>query len=94
VGATLVTFRYRNHRGEEATRRVRPVRLWLGSTAHHPEPQWFVEGYCIDRQATRDFAMSGMLGPWPVIDPQVREALPGPGERCVLVPALPAGAAT
>jgi predicted DNA-binding transcriptional regulator YafY len=61
---TAVTFWYANHRGEEAVRRVLPYYLWYGSTEWHPTPQWLVRGYDLDRQAERDFAMSGLRGPW------------------------------
>jgi predicted DNA-binding transcriptional regulator YafY len=65
-----VTFRYKNHRGEEAVRRVRPIRVWFGSTAFHPGPGWLLEAWDLDRQATRDFAMSNMLSGWERILPQ------------------------
>lgn len=58
-----VTFLYRNHRGEELTRWVIPVTMWFGSTAWHPEAQWFMKAVCLDRRQTRDFAMSGVLSP-------------------------------
>ncbi len=64
----LVRFRYRNHRGEEAERRVRPIRLWFGSTSWHPSPQWLLEGFDLDRQATRDYAMANMISPWERIE--------------------------
>ncbi len=62
--ATIVTFLYRNHRGDEAVRRVRPIRLYFGSTCYHPQPGWLLEGWDLDRQQTRDYSMGGMLGPW------------------------------
>jgi predicted DNA-binding transcriptional regulator YafY len=64
VDYTVVEFDYVNHRGELARRRVRPVRLYFGSTAYHPEAGWLLEAFDLDRQATRDFSMSGMRGPW------------------------------
>lgn len=67
---TLISFRYVNHRGEEAVRRVRPIKIWCGSTAWHPEPGWLLQAFDIDKMATRDFAMSGMLGPWARIEPE------------------------
>lgn len=67
----LVTFKYRNHRGEEEVRRVLPIRIWHGSTAWHPHPQLLMEAFCLDKQATRDFAMSGLLSPvLPLEDPE------------------------
>lgn len=60
----LVSFTYYNHKGEHAQRRVRPIRIWFGSTAWHTESQWFLEAFDLDRQATRDFAMEGILSGW------------------------------
>jgi predicted DNA-binding transcriptional regulator YafY len=47
-----------NHRGIRATRIVQPLRraMWFGSTPHHPEPQWFMHAWDIDKEAERDFA--------------------------------------
>lgn len=56
----LVKFNYVNHRGEAAERTVRPIRIWFGSTAWHTETQWFLEGFCLDRKESRDFAMSNI----------------------------------
>jgi predicted DNA-binding transcriptional regulator YafY len=54
----LVRFTYTNHKGEVASRLVRPIRLWWGSTAWHREAQWLLEAFDLDKRATRDFAMS------------------------------------
>ena len=65
----IVVATYVNHRGETATRRFRPIRLWFGSTAYHPRPQWPLEVFDLDRQETRDYAMSGFQGGWrPMVD--------------------------
>ena len=58
----IVCFDYTNHRGESARRTVRPIRIWFGSTAWHPEAQWFLEAWDIDRNATRDFALNSIAG--------------------------------
>lgn len=60
----IVQFEYVNHRGEQGTRTIRPIRLYFGSTCYHPAPQWLLEAFCLDRQATRDFAMAGIVSPW------------------------------
>ncbi len=64
MDATVIVFRYRNHRNEEAVRTARPIRIWFGSTAFHPEAQWFLEAFDLDRGETRDFALTGLLGGW------------------------------
>lgn len=58
---SIVTFTYVNHRGEIGQRKVRPIRLWFGSTAYHPGAQWLLEAFDLDRKETRDFAMSGII---------------------------------
>ncbi|MES2814490.1 MAG: hypothetical protein V4720_06310 [Pseudomonadota bacterium] len=65
AGALLVE--YRNWRGETAQRRIRPVRLWWGSTEWHSEPQWLLQAFDLEKQALRDFAWRDMqLVPGPV----------------------------
>lgn len=57
---SLVQFEYVNHKGERAVRRVRPMRIWFGSTAWHPESQWLLEAFDLDRMATRDFSIAAI----------------------------------
>ena len=58
--ATLVRFVYQNYKGEVEERLVRPIRLWFGSTAWYRTPQWLLEGFDVDRQATRDFSLAAI----------------------------------
>lgn len=57
------TIRYRNYRGEVATRRIIPLRIYWGSNEWHPEPQWLIEAHDLDKKAIRTFALSGFLPP-------------------------------
>ena len=50
-------FEYTNYRGEHGTRHVVPMDLTHGKTEHHPEAQWLLVAYDLDKQATRYFAM-------------------------------------
>lgn len=63
----LVSFRYVNYKGDVAVRRVRPIRVWFGSTSWHPVAQWLLEGFDLDKQETRDYAMSG-VSDWAVLE--------------------------
>lgn len=71
----VIRVQYTNHRGETALRTIRPIRLWFGSTAWHREAQWLLECFDLDKLATRDYALAGMvLGyepfvPTPVVRP-------------------------
>jgi len=55
------TIHYRNHRGELATRRILPQRMWFGSTKWHPEPQWLLDAHDLDKGVLRSFALRDML---------------------------------
>lgn len=61
---TLIEFDYVNYKGEQETRHARPIKIWFGSTAYHPDAQWLMEAFDIDRCQTRDFAVSNILGGW------------------------------
>ena len=56
-----LVFQYLNWRGEFATRRVHPKRVWYGSTEWHPEPQWFLEATDLEKGEVRDFAFNDMI---------------------------------
>ena len=55
--STAVVIRYTNYRGETADRRIVPIRIRFGSTEWHPEEQWLLEAFDLDRDATRAFAL-------------------------------------
>lgn len=49
---------YRNWRGEVATRRLRAIGLWHGSTKWHPMPGLMLKAVDLDKNAERDFALA------------------------------------
>lgn len=59
-------FWYRNYKGEEGMRRVRPLGIRHGSSEWHKEPQWLMRAYDLENHKEREFAMrdmSGFVGP-------------------------------
>lgn len=48
---------YTNHRGKYKLRRIRPFRVYWGSTEWHPEKQFLLETWDEDQMAMRDFAI-------------------------------------
>jgi predicted DNA-binding transcriptional regulator YafY len=48
---------YTNYRGETARRKIVPWSLRYGSTEYHPEPQWLLEAFDLEKKAGRTFAM-------------------------------------
>lgn len=71
--APAIVFWYRNYRGEEGYRRVRPLSIRYGSSEWHKEEQWLMLGYDTENNKQREFAMkdmSGVIGrPTIAIDP-------------------------
>lgn len=52
-----VTLSYRNWRGEVSDRKIFPTGIRFGSTDWHPEPQWLLTAFDIEKGAYRDFAL-------------------------------------
>lgn len=57
-GMKIMTMQYKNWRGVTAIRNVRPIAIWYGSTEYHPEPQWLMTAFDVDKSAERDFAVA------------------------------------
>ena len=55
-----VTFDYTNHKGETSKRRAQIISIFYGSNQWHKNAQWLLEGYDMDKQDFRFFAMSDM----------------------------------
>lgn len=53
----VVLIDYTNYRGERSKIRVRPERIYFGSTEFHPEPQWIMQALNVDRHMTRHYAV-------------------------------------
>ena len=56
--APAFVFTYRNHRGVSGVRRMQPIGVRFGSTEWHPEPQWLLRAFDLDKDSEREFAMS------------------------------------
>lgn len=57
---TNLRFMYRNHRGDVAERRVVARRIRFGTTSWYPAPQMLLVADDIERNASREFTVSGM----------------------------------
>ena len=60
VGREL-RIRYRNWRGEESVRRIVPDHIWYGADEWHPDHQWIMDAYDVDKGANRSFAVRDIL---------------------------------
>lgn len=52
---------YRNWKGVTGERTILPERIWWGSTEWHPEPQWMMRAFDLDKTEIRNFAMVDIL---------------------------------
>lgn len=55
--ANPIKVKYTNYRGEAAVRTIVPIRFYFGKTEYHPEEQWLVELWDIERGAIRIYAL-------------------------------------
>jgi hypothetical protein len=53
----VLVIDYTNHRGERGRRRIVPTRFFFGSNIYHPEPQYLLEAYDLDKASPRSFAV-------------------------------------
>lgn len=54
-------FEYINYKGIKSTRNVIPMSLYFGSTEFHPENQWLMVAYDINKQCERTFALNDII---------------------------------
>lgn len=59
VENTLV--RYTNWRGHVSDRLISPISLRYGVNEWHPEPQWLLLVYDMDKREKREFALKDMV---------------------------------
>lgn len=52
-----VSIVYTNYKGETAIRKIIPEKIWFGKTEWHPEDQWLMDAYDVDKKANRSFAL-------------------------------------
>lgn len=52
-----IKVRYTNYRGETAIRTIVPINFYFGKTVYHPEEQWLIRLWDVDRNAERIYAL-------------------------------------
>lgn len=58
---TNVSIYYKNYRGEIGWRKINPVSISYSSTEFHPEEQWILRAFDVEKDAIRDFAMKDII---------------------------------
>lgn len=57
-----LTITFTDSTGVERERCVIPQRVWFGSTEWHPDAQWLLDAYDMDRHAVRSFELARVRG--------------------------------
>lgn len=57
----VLTFKYKNWRGEQSIRRARFQGFYWGRTEYHPRDQILMKAHCLDRNEDRVFAVADMI---------------------------------
>jgi predicted DNA-binding transcriptional regulator YafY len=53
----VATIHYTNWKCETGHRKIVPIRIFWGDTHFHPEKQWLLEAFDVDKGEMRTFAM-------------------------------------
>lgn len=53
----VVRVRYTNWRGQTSVRNIEPIKIFWGNNEFHPESQWLLKCFDVDKNAERTFAM-------------------------------------
>lgn len=53
----IVKIIYTNYRNEMSTRTIIPKKIYFTKTDWHPQEQWLIEAYDLDKKADRSFAI-------------------------------------
>ena len=61
VFSPVLQFKYTNYKSETNNRKVIPYKIWFGSTEFHPEKQWLLHAYDIEKCAERNFALRDII---------------------------------
>jgi len=61
VEMPTLCFKYKNHRDAVEWRRIEVPVFFYGNTPWHPDVQWMLRGYDLDRNSFRDFAVKNIL---------------------------------
>ena len=55
-----VIISYTNWKGALSDRRILPHHMWFGKNQWHPQEQWLLRAYDVEKKDWRDFAFSGI----------------------------------
>lgn len=72
---------YKNWRGEEGWRHIKPQKIFFEATEYHPEPQWLLMALDYDKFAWRSFALKD-ISIWQTEEPYDLKVWVNPCPKC------------
>lgn len=78
-------FIYKNYAGLVSERTVIPYSVWFGATKWHPEPQFFLNAFDVDKNELRDFALEDFLDRDGAVNEAVAGAFQAAADECLLL---------
>jgi predicted DNA-binding transcriptional regulator YafY len=67
--SAAVIIDYTNYRGERGERRIVPLGIHFWETEWHPERQWILRAFDMERELERQFAMKDIHSWRPAVEP-------------------------
>jgi len=52
-----VKILYTNYRGETKIREIIPEKIWYGTTEWHPENDWILDAFDLEKKSIRSFSI-------------------------------------
>lgn len=52
-----IKVQYTNYKGETAIRTIIPLKFWFGKTEYHPQEQWLLDVWDLERNALRVYTL-------------------------------------
>jgi hypothetical protein len=56
IEAQTIYILYTNWEGKTAVRHIFPIKMWFGHTEWHPDDQWLLTAWDLDKDAERTYA--------------------------------------
>jgi len=58
---TPLVFKYKNWEGKTSIRNIIPEKIYFGKTKWHPQKQWFLVAFDLDKKEKRIFALKDII---------------------------------
>ena len=61
ISSKSIKVKYKNWKGEVGIRNIIPQNIYYGNTEFHPEDQWLLDVFDVDKDALRTYALMDII---------------------------------